>query len=60
LSTLASFPAPEPERLTASSELVGSKGLASEMLSGKRGITKSQALKLSERFHVPAAVFLGL
>jgi HTH-type transcriptional regulator/antitoxin HigA len=45
---------------TELAELVGSKGLASEMLSGKRGITKSQALKLSERFHVPAAVFLGL
>ena len=39
-------------------ELLGSKGLASEMLSGKRAISKSQARKLSERFHVPAAVFL--
>lgn len=41
-------------------ELIGSKGLASELLSGKREISKSQALKLSERFHVPAAVFLGV
>jgi len=41
-------------------EILGSKGLASEMLSGKREISKSQALKLSERFHVPAAVFLGI
>jgi HTH-type transcriptional regulator/antitoxin HigA len=39
--------------------LLGSKGLASEMLSGKRAISKGQARKLSERFHVPAAVFLG-
>jgi HTH-type transcriptional regulator/antitoxin HigA len=42
------------------SELFGSKGLASEMLSGKREISKNQALKLSERFHVPPAVFLGV
>ncbi len=41
-------------------KIIGSKGLASEMLSGKREISKSQALKLSERFHVPAAVFLGI
>jgi HTH-type transcriptional regulator/antitoxin HigA len=41
-------------------EILGSKGLASEMLAGKREISKSQALKLGERFHVPAAVFLGL
>jgi HTH-type transcriptional regulator/antitoxin HigA len=41
-------------------ELIGSKGVASEMLSGKREISKGQALKLSERFHVPAAVFLGV
>ena len=39
-------------------ELFGSKGLASEMLSGKREISKNQARKLSERFHVPASVFL--
>jgi HTH-type transcriptional regulator/antitoxin HigA len=41
-------------------ELIGSKGVASEMLSGKREISKGQALKLSERFHVTAAVFLGV
>jgi HTH-type transcriptional regulator/antitoxin HigA len=41
-------------------EIIGSKGLASELLSGKREISKSQAVKLGERFGVPAAVFLGL
>jgi len=40
--------------------LIGSKGLASELLSGKRPISKSQAVKLGERFHVPAWVFLDV
>jgi HTH-type transcriptional regulator/antitoxin HigA len=40
--------------------IIGSKGLTSEMLSGKREISKRQALKLSERFHLPASVFLGI
>ncbi len=40
--------------------LFPSKGVASEVLSGKRGISKTQARKLGDYFHVPAAVFLGL
>ena len=42
------------------SKLFPSKGIASEVLSGKRGISKAQAKKLGEYFHVPAALFLGL
>jgi len=40
--------------------LFSSKGLASEVLAGKRGVSKAQARKLSALFHVPAAVFLGM
>lgn len=40
--------------------LFSSKGIASEVLAGKREISKAQACKLSAFFHVPAAVFLGV
>lgn len=37
---------------------LGSRARASEILSGKRSISKEQARKLAERFHVSAAVFI--
>jgi len=36
----------------------GSRGIASEVVSGKRTISKAQAKKLAETFHVPADLFL--
>ena len=36
----------------------GNKGLASEVLNGKRAISKAQAKKLAEVFHVSAELFL--
>jgi HTH-type transcriptional regulator/antitoxin HigA len=35
------------------------KSNISEVLSGKRSISRSQMRKLAEYFHVPASVFLG-
>ncbi len=40
--------------------LFPSKGIASEVLSGKRGISKAQARKLGDYFNVAPAVFLAL
>lgn len=39
-------------------ELFGSKGVASEVLNGKRGISKAQAKKLADYFHVPVSLFI--
>ena len=39
-------------------ELFGSRGIASEVLNGKRGISKTQARALAEFFHVPADLFI--
>ena len=39
-------------------EVFGSKGIASEVLSGKRGISKTHARALGDYFHVPAVLFL--
>lgn len=39
-------------------ELFGSKGVASEVLNGKRGISKAQAKKLAEFFQVTADLFI--
>ena len=39
-------------------EVFGSKGIASEVLNGKRGISKSHAKALAEYFHVPADLFI--
>ena len=39
-------------------ELFGSKGRASEALSGKRAISKSQAKALADYFHVSADLFI--
>ncbi|HEV8713245.1 MAG TPA: transcriptional regulator [Candidatus Binatia bacterium] len=38
--------------------LFGSKGVASEVLNGKRAVSKAQAKKLAEFFHVSPAVFI--
>ncbi|MGA2114509.1 MAG: helix-turn-helix domain-containing protein [Bryobacteraceae bacterium] len=35
-------------------DVFGSRGVASEVVSGKRAISKAQAKKLAELFHVPA------
>ncbi len=39
-------------------EVFGSKGIASEVLNGKRGISKTHAKALAEYFHVPADLFI--
>ncbi len=39
-------------------EVFGSKGIASEVLNGKRGISKSHARALANYFHVPADLFI--
>jgi len=39
-------------------EVFGSRGIASEVVSGKRSISKAQAKKLAQIFHVPADLFL--
>jgi HTH-type transcriptional regulator / antitoxin HigA len=38
--------------------VLGSKGRVSELLSGKRGVSKDQAKKLGEFFHVSPAAFI--
>jgi HTH-type transcriptional regulator / antitoxin HigA len=38
-------------------DVFGSRGIASEVVSGKRAISKAQAKKLAEIFHVPADLF---
>jgi len=39
-------------------ELFGSKGIASEVLNGKRGLSKTHARALADYFHVPADLFI--
>ncbi|WP_413175280.1 helix-turn-helix domain-containing protein [Anabaena azotica] len=39
-------------------EVFGSKGIASEVINGKRSISKNQAKALGEFFHVPHTLFL--
>ena len=39
-------------------EVFGSKGIASEVLNGKRGISKTQARALANYFHVPVDLFV--
>jgi HTH-type transcriptional regulator/antitoxin HigA len=39
-------------------DVFGSKGIASEVLNGKRGISKTQARALATYFHVPADLFV--
>lgn len=38
--------------------VLGNKGAASEILSGRRSISKAQAKRLAEFFHVPVDLFL--
>ena len=38
--------------------VLGNKGVASEILNGKRSISKAQAKKLAEFFHVPVELFI--
>jgi HTH-type transcriptional regulator / antitoxin HigA len=40
------------------SKLLGSSGIVSEVLSGKRELSKAHIRKLSKAFHVPADVFV--
>jgi len=39
-------------------DMFGSRGIASEVVGGKRAISKAQAKKLAGIFHVPADLFL--
>jgi HTH-type transcriptional regulator/antitoxin HigA len=39
-------------------DVFGSRGIASEVVSGKRAIGKAQAKKLADLLHVPADLFL--
>jgi len=39
-------------------EIFGSKGIASEVLNGKRGISKTHARALADYFHVSAELFI--
>lgn len=39
-------------------EIFGSKGIASEVLNGKRGISKTHARALADYFHVTADLFI--
>lgn len=39
-------------------EIFGSKGIASEVLNGKRAISKTHARALAHYFHVPADLFI--
>jgi HTH-type transcriptional regulator/antitoxin HigA len=39
-------------------DVFGSRGIASEVVRGKRAISKANAKDLAERFHVPADLFL--
>jgi len=39
-------------------EVFGSKGIASEVVNGKRSISKTQAKRLADVFHVSAGLFI--
>ena len=39
-------------------EIFGSQGVVSQVLNGKREISKAQARKLSDRFHLPLDIFI--
>jgi HTH-type transcriptional regulator / antitoxin HigA len=43
--------------VTALGELLGSKSIASEVLSGRRSLSKANMLKLAERFKLDVSVF---
>ena len=55
------YPPREQQRALKPSDLwpgIGSKGRVSEILAGKRSISKDQAKKLAEFFHVRADLFI--
>lgn len=39
--------------------IIGSKGVVSEVINGKRGLSKKMAIALGERFNVDAGLFLA-
>ncbi len=39
-------------------DIFGSQGTVSQVLNGKRSISKSQARRLSDRFHLPIDIFI--
>ncbi|MEO1636400.1 MAG: transcriptional regulator, partial [Cyanobacteria bacterium J06631_9] len=39
--------------------IIGSKGVVSEVINGKRGISKAMAISLGQRFNVNAGLFLA-
>jgi HTH-type transcriptional regulator/antitoxin HigA len=39
-------------------DIFGSQGVVSEVLNGKRAISKTHAKRLAERFHLPADLFI--
>jgi len=41
-------------------ETIGSKGVTSEVLNGKRGMSNEMARRLGEFFHVSPEVFIGM
>jgi HTH-type transcriptional regulator / antitoxin HigA len=45
-------------KLAGLGTLIGSKGVASEILSGKRGLSKTNIRRLAEYFHVSPELFL--
>jgi HTH-type transcriptional regulator / antitoxin HigA len=45
-------------KLAGLAALIGSKGVASEILSGKRGLSKTNIKRLAEHFGVSPEVFL--
>ena len=45
-------------RPAALEEVLGSRGRASDILSGKRSVSKRQAIRLGEFFHISPAAFL--
>jgi HTH-type transcriptional regulator / antitoxin HigA len=45
-------------KLAGLATLIGSKGVASEILNGKRGLSKTNIRRLAEYFHVSPEVFL--
>ena len=45
-------------KLAGLSTLIGSKGVASEILSGKRGLSKTNIRRLAEYFRVSPELFL--
>lgn len=58
LDTLRSLMEDHGLRTADLGRMLGSSGLASDLLNGKRQISKTHAKKLAERFKVDAGLFL--